>query len=239
MKRIILVPLVLGALIFFLGFSTLKSANSEANGYAATIDQLYTELEPVSEKPSFDAFYYGMQGYLKLADEGEINNPKYLTIVDYSLPSTRKRLWVIDMDDHTVVQQSLVAHGKNSGLDSAHVFSNKPGTNKSSLGFFLTGRIYQGKHGLSLRLRGLEPGINNNARERDIVIHPAWYATQAYINNHGRLGRSFGCLALPPKMNKKIIMEVRKGSLLFVYYPDPSYINHSDILADVNPPIGP
>lgn len=239
MKRILWIPFFVGFLTFFTVFSPLSSGGPVRDSYEETIDLVYSELEPAVEKPSFDAFYYGMEGYLKMKDAGEIGNPRYLTIVDYSLPSTKKRLWVIDMDNHVIVQKTLVAHGKNSGVNRAHDFSNKPGTYMSSLGFFLTGHIYEGKHGLSLRLRGLEPGINDHARERDIVIHPADYATRAFIKQNGRLGRSFGCLALPPRVNKQIIMKVRRSALLFVYYPEPSYFRHSKILADVPLPNGP
>lgn len=213
--------------------SALAATYSDDNSVGMSpISEKYNDLAPADQRPSYDAFRYGMEGYRKMLADGMLDNDRYLTIVDYSLPSTQKRMWVIDVKRDRIVQRSLVAHGRNSGVKRAHSFSNKPGSYKSSIGFFLTGKVYRGKHGLSLRLTGVEPGINDHARERDIVIHPASYATHSFIDRYGRLGRSYGCLALPPAVTSRIIREVKRRSSLFVYYPDSSYLEHSKFLGE-------
>lgn len=210
--------------------------NEDGGNAFGSILLMYNQLGPAAERPSYNAFYYAMKGFLRLDHMDRLTNARYLTIVDYSLASSRKRLWVIDVPEHRIVQTSFVAHGKNSGLTMARLFSNKSGSHKSSLGFFLTGRTYVGKHGFSLKLRGIEPGINDQAFERSIVIHPASYATEEFVRHYGRLGRSFGCLALPPVINKKIISEIKNESCLFIYYPDKEYLNHSLLLTGVKRP---
>lgn len=140
-----------------------------------------------------------------------------LTIIDYSLPSTQKRLFVIDLARRVLLYQSHVAHGRNSGSVRAHSFSNRPGSLMSSLGAFRTAETYQGKHGYSLRLDGLEQGLNDQARDRTIVVHAAHYADPAHIGRCGRLGRSQGCPALPPALSNDIINAISGGSCLFVW----------------------
>lgn len=142
-----------------------------------------------------------------------------ITLIDFSLPSTQKRLWVIDLSTTTILAESYVAHGKNSGVTNAEKFSNRPNSYQSSLGFYKTGKTYYGKHGYSLRLYGLEKNINDLAFQRAIVMHPASYATEQFIEEHGRLGRSFGCPALPPDVSQKIIDYIKDESLLFIYHP--------------------
>lgn len=140
-------------------------------------------------------------------------------MVDFSLSSKENRLWVIDLNKNTILFQSLVAHGRNSGNEFADEFSNKPESHQSSLGLYLTGETYIGKHGYSLRLDGQEKGINSNARDRAIVIHGADYVSENFIKQHGRLGRSFGCPSLPNEVSKEIIDAIKDKSCLFVYYP--------------------
>lgn len=140
-----------------------------------------------------------------------------LTIVDYSQPSNHKRLWVINMTTGEILHHTYVAHGKNSGLKEATRFSNQPKSYMSSLGVFMTGKPYVGQHGLSLRLHGLEPGINDNAYRRAIVMHSAHYVSESFAKQHGRLGRSHGCLVVSPHQSKAIIQDIQDGSLLFIY----------------------
>ncbi len=161
-------------------------------------------------------------------------NPKradLLTVIDYSLPSTERRLWVLDLDAGEVRFHERVAHGKHTGANRAREFSNESGSLKSSLGVFRTDETYEGKHGYSLRLDGLEPGINDNARDRAIVIHAAHYATAEFAAAHGRLGRSWGCPALDPEVSADVIDAIHGGTLLVAYYPDPDWLDGSRFLA--------
>jgi hypothetical protein len=153
-----------------------------------------------------------------------------LTVIDYSLPSTQRRLWVLDLESEDVLFHELVAHGRGSGENFAVLFSNLEGSKQSSLGLFRTGETYDGKHGYSLRLSGLEPGVNDLAEERAIVIHGADYATPAFAERHGRLGRSWGCPALDPSVHRRVIDTIKDGTALFVYYPDDEWLGESSFL---------
>ncbi len=188
------------------------------------IDSIYNLLGHSELKPSYKLFYAGIKGYNALIREQRLNNYRYLTLIDFSLSSKLRRLWVIDLESMQVVHNSLVAHGKNTGEEFAIKFSNIPKTNMSSLGFYVTGGTYYGKYGLSLYLDGIESGINDNARKRAIVMHSAPYATRNFINKYGRLGRSYGCPALPPAKSTEIIETIKDKSCLFIYYPDKNYL---------------
>jgi len=142
-----------------------------------------------------------------------------LMLIDYSKPSTEPRLWVFDLAHSRLLFQELVAHGRNSGLNYANRFSNAPNSLMSSLGVFLTGDTYIGKHGLSLRLDGMQKGINDNSLERGIVIHSADYVSPAVANREGRLGRSWGCPAVRPEVAQKLIEAVKGGVMVLAYYP--------------------
>lgn len=166
--------------------------------------------------------------YTKAKSSGLGNN--ILTIVDYSMPSTERRLWVIDMNTKKVLFNTHVAHGKNSGANFATKFSNRHGSNMSSLGLFLTGDIYKGHYGNSLNLFGLENKFNSNAHARRIVFHKALYVNENIIKKIGRLGRSFGCLALNASVADKIMNTIKDGSLVFCYYPDNSWLRESEML---------
>jgi hypothetical protein len=155
---------------------------------------------------------------------------KPLTVIDFSLPSTEKRMWIIDLQDGVILHHGYVSHGRNSGDLMAQKFSNKNSSYMSSLGFYLTAETYQGKHGYSLRLDGLEPGFNDNARERAIVIHGADYAREDFIKQTGRLGRSLGCPALPHEITVEIIDMIKDRSVLFIYGKDDNYLNQSQFL---------
>jgi hypothetical protein len=144
-----------------------------------------------------------------------------LTVIDFSLASRERRLWVLDLAAERVVAQELVAHGRGTGDDIARRFSNRPGSLASSLGTFITGASYQGRHGLSLRLHGLDRGLNDQAAARGIVIHGAEYVNDGIVGRLGRLGRSQGCPALSPAAARRIIPLIRDGTVLFAYYPSP------------------
>jgi hypothetical protein len=173
------------------------------------------------------AFRSSIEVYSRLAKEGQIINDRVITIIDFTKPSYLERLFVIDLVGEKVLYKSLVAHGKNSGENYATSFSNNPDSHQSSLGYYLTGKPYIGRHGYSLLLDGLEKGINDNARKRAVVIHGAEYVSQSYIESNGRLGRSFGCPALPEETVSEIIDTIQEKSLLFIYSSDRNYGKNS------------
>ena len=156
-------------------------------------------------------------GRLKAA--GQSVRSDVLMVIDYSKPSTEQRLWVFDLNRTGLLFQELVAHGRNSGDARAVRFSNEPGSLMSSLGLFLTADTYIGKHGLSLRLQGLQKGVNDNSLERAIVIHAADYVSQSVAQKAGRIGRSWGCPAVRPAISRKLIETVQGGVLMLAYYP--------------------
>lgn len=180
----------------------------------------------------FEVFEYALAGYLKLVSENKLENSKYLTIIDMSMSSNSERLFIINMNDNKIEHQSIVAHGRASGNEFAKYFSNIINSHQSSIGFYHTAETYFGKHGLSLRLDGLEFS-NNNARKRAIVIHSADYVSVDFIKKYGRLGRSFGCPSLPKKDYKEIIQKIKAGSALFIYSSNETYINKSSLLKSV------
>jgi hypothetical protein len=176
-------------------------------------------------------FQLALKGLNKLKEEGQLENSSVLTIVDFSQSSNNKRLYVIDFNKMTVLFNTLVAHGRNTGDEFAHDFSNKAGTLKSSLGFYVTKNQALGSQvGLSLIIQGVEKGFNDNAVNRQIIMHGADYATEDFIRKNGRLGRSYGCPSVPPDMIKPVIQTIEKGSCLFIYYPDNNYLLHSSLL---------
>ncbi len=155
----------------------------------------------------------------------------YLTVIDYSLPSSARRLWVLDMEKRRVLFNELVAHGKNTGLVEAMSFSNSPGSRKSSLGLFRTNTTYRGRHGYSLNLDGLEPGFNDRAYERRIVVHGASYVSPEFVDSTGRLGRSYGCPALDRRVSARVIDLIKDGSAVFAYYPDSGWLKRSPFIS--------
>ena len=159
-----------------------------------------------------------------------LTDKPFVTVVDYSVPSDKRRLAVADMQSGKVLFYTYVAHGKGSGLKYATHFSNQPGTDASSLGVFLTGDTYYGKHGYSLRLRGLDPQFNGAAYSREIVVHSAWYVSKTFAEDHGRMGRSWGCFALSRKVESAIVNLIRGKTVLVGYYPDPKWLHSSVFL---------
>jgi hypothetical protein len=160
-----------------------------------------------------------------------LDDKQLLTIIDYSKPSTERRLWVVDLRYGKVLFNTWVSHGKNSGNVMATSFSNQPGSLKSSIGLFLTQNPYNGGNGYSLRLLGLEQGINDKAYARDIVVHGAWYADPMVIKKYGQIGRSWGCPAVSPAMVQPLIDTIKDNTLVFAYYPDQNWLKHSSFLA--------
>lgn len=185
------------------------------------------------ELPAKELLQTALEGYELLKKEQPIRRQDVITIIDYSLPSNRKRLWVLDLNEAKVLVHCLVSHGRNSGDVMAEKFSNHPGSYASSPGFYITGETYQGKHGLSLRLQGVEDGINDKARERAIVIHGADYVSDRFIEQNGRLGRSLGCPAVPEELSGELIEKIRDGSCLFVYTRSKDYLTKSPVITKI------
>jgi hypothetical protein len=161
---------------------------------------------------------------------GAVEDPATLTVIDYSRPSTEKRLWVYDASTRELLYEELVAHGQGTGENYARRFSNEPNTHASSLGLFVTEGTYIGRNGYSLRLDGLDRGFNHRARERAIVVHGAPYVDAEFARVNGRLGRSWGCPALRESVARQLIDTIKGGSLLFAYYPDPEWLASSAYL---------
>jgi len=173
---------------------------------------------------------------LKLAlaeDNGLIPKRNLLTVIDYSLPSSQPRLFIFDLAKHKLLFRELVAHGKSSGGNIANFFSNSPGSLATSLGLFVTADTYNGGNGYSLRLRGLEEGVNDMAWDRAIVLHGASYVSNEAVKVLGRLGRSWGCPAVRPEISQQIIDTIRGGSPVFAYYPDQGWLSTSAFLKQV------
>ena len=191
---------------------------------------LYESMNLQALGLSKEAFNYAVEGYNYLLSTGKLNNDNILSVVDFSLPSSKKRLFVIDMENGKLLYNTYVAHGRNSGKVYANEFSNRPESFKSSLGFYITKGTYTGKHGYSLQLEGEEKGINDNALSRAIVIHSASYVNEKVVKSQGYVGRSLGCPALPEKLAKPIIRTIKDGSCFFMFSPNSNYVAKSQIL---------
>lgn len=220
MKQFVLFILIITV---FLGCSTMYYNKTPMP--LSAIDKVYEDasLEPVMQK---DVFRMAMTGYSKIAPK----NDSLISIIDFSRSSTDKRFYLIDLANKILLFNTYTSHGVNTGEDQAFAFSNKNGSRQSSLGFYLTAETYKGKHGTSLKLDGLERGFNNRARKRYIVIHSADYVSESFIKEHGRLGRSWGCPALPPDLTQDIIEKIKEGSVLFIYGDDDNYLSNSKLI---------
>lgn len=219
------------AIFFVITGIALKPAMAKNTGTSAS-QRLYHELEfsSSSDLPSEEVFTIAYKGYSALKTVPGTVKKNILTVIDFSLPSKEKRLWIINLATKKVLFNDYVAHGRNSGEDMAGVFSNTSGSYMSSIGFYVTGETYQGKHGLSLLLEGMDRDYNSNARSRAIVMHGADYVNADFIKKYGRLGRSLGCPSVPMEIHKDIINTIKEGSTLFIYYPDPVFLEKSEIL---------
>lgn len=226
-------PLVLILFLFIISWRNLPEkigANSTGSPGNANIDSFcstyFRLLGGEALKPDYEVFKKALTGFLNLKAENKIKK-NILSIIDFSISSKLERLWIIDMYKMEVVHLTLVAHGKNSGVEFASHFSNTPNSCQSSLGFYLTGEIFYSQHGMSLSLDGVEPGINDKARERGIIMHGANYVSKDFIRRYGLLGRSFGCPAIPMEDHEKIITLLAGQSCMYIYYPDNNYQNSS------------
>jgi len=212
-------------------FSFLFSrSNNEAFGSSSWVNKETSILKSQASNINEKVLRLSLTAYLHAKRQGRAVKP-YLTVIDFSKASYEKRLWVFDMSRNRELYNTWVTHGKNSGGVEATSFSNTPGSLKSSLGVFLTDEPYMGGNGYSLRLRGLERGVNDNAYRRDIVIHGAWYANAATIRKYGQAGRSWGCPAISNDLARPVINTIKGSSMVFAYYPDRNWLSHSQYLA--------
>ena len=219
------------------------SASPKVNAANSEQGRIFTDTEKISKNDLlFDTLHLGklglgrraydcaMVGYNILKAKGKLTNPDILSIADMSTPSGKKRLFVLDVKNYKLLFATYVAHGKNTGLDKALFFSNDMESNKTSVGFYITSTTYAGKHGYSMRLEGLEIGFNNNAKQREIVMHSADYVEESVIRSQGYIGRSLGCPALSPAVNRSVIDKIKDGTCLFIYGNDGKYIGDSKLL---------
>lgn len=236
---------VVGALIFSFAFTS----TDEIAGSTIAENSSIPELEIDSKKsfkeeaadlyssfskknpsmPAISAFENGLKGYKKLEAQGKISN-QLLTIVDFNLSSKKKRMWILDMENQKVLYNTYTAHGRNTGGEFASKFSNKENSHQSSLGFYMTAETYYGGNGLSLRMDGMEKGINSNARKRYIVIHGADYAEPEFIKRYGRLGRSYGCPSVPNRIAKELINRIKGESVVYIHKDNNNYQKTSILL---------
>ena len=217
--------ILLSALTFPIGNASPKKSLSMSERLVNETELIYEQMN-LKGLIDFNAFEAAYVGYKKLNN----NKNNLLTIIDFNLPSTEKRMYVLDLSKKEVLYVTHVAHGRNSGGNIATSFSNKNGSYQSSLGFYRTAETYNGGNGYSLRLDGLEKGINDLARPRAVVIHGADYCNEDFIKSTGRLGRSYGCPALPQELNKPIINTIKDGSLIFIYADKPDYYASTKVL---------
>lgn len=213
------------------GFSKLdccyNSINNKSNYEEAS---LYDQLQLSELGLKKEIFDNALKGWNALLEKNNLENPNVLSIADLSQSSNLKRLYVIDLVQKKVLFNTYVAHGNKSGEEFASSFANKLNSHKSSLGFYVTGNTYNGQHGLALRLKGLEKGINDIAEERGIVVHGAPYVSESFIKQVGRLGRSQGCPAVPAALCIPIVNSIKEGSCFFIFYPDSDYFKKTQLL---------
>lgn len=213
--------LLFGVILTLLSFTAFSKNNS--------LNRKYMKLQ-LEGKLDYGNFEKALKGFDKI--DGKKKND-LIVIIDYTKPSIEERFFLIDLKNDKVLYNTLVAHGKNSGQNETITFSNVPNSYKSSLGFFLTESTYNGEFGYSLKLKGLEEGINSNAWERNIVFHGADYVSKSFIDQFGFLGRTQGCPALPKELNAEIINKIQGGTVVFVIGNDHNYENRSPLLASL------
>jgi hypothetical protein len=195
-----------------------------------SLQSLYNGIGLEKYGLSFEVFRYGMVGFYSLKHEGKLSGKQVVSIIDFTKKSTEKRFYTIDLANQKVIFHSLVSHGKNTGENEAKAFSNVPNSNQSSLGFYVTGETYSGSKGYSLRLDGMDNGINDKMRERAVVMHDAEYVSDSWIQKYGRLGRSQGCPALPKGVARKVIDTIKDKTMIFAYYKDDALLTASNYL---------
>ena len=209
------------------------SANLPAVNNNGPFRIIYDSLRLSAKGLASEAFDNAIAGYTILRENGELDKDDILTIADFTQLSSQKRLFVIDLKNCKLLYNTYVAHGENSGKGMATLFSNKNESLQSSPGFYVTAGTFDGKHGFSMKLKGMEKNINDKAEERGIIMHSANYVSETFIRSHGYLGRSWGCPAVLKEMNKPIISKIKNGSCLFIYSKCKNYFKQSALLKSV------
>jgi len=217
LRRLFLVAATLGSVC-----SPAFAANTSAPVLYNSLSKAAPELNPQVLQSALSA--------MQCAVNNGASQARHLAVIDYSMPSTARRLWIFDLTSKKLVLRELVAHGQNSGENFATRFSNSEGSFQSSLGLFRTRESYQGANGYSLRMDGLEPGINDRARDRDIVIHGASYVNPLWSQRQGRIGRSQGCPAVRPQVARQVVDNLKNGQFMFAWYPDQRWLKSSAYL---------
>ena len=216
----------------FLYFSNAQTGLSKERQLALkkaelNIKELYNELNAAQYDLSFTAFRYAYIGYQTMKKQHRLNNKELFSIIDFTKDCNSKRFYTIDLEKMKIVYYTYVAHGKKSGERMATSFSDAVESNKSSIGFYITGSTYNGGNGYSLILHGDEKGYNSNLAKRSVVVHAADYANEDYIARNGRMGRSLGCPALPENIYKQVIETIKEKTMIFAYYNDAKYLKTS------------
>ncbi|MBW8362408.1 MAG: murein L,D-transpeptidase catalytic domain family protein [Kaistella sp.] len=206
----------------------IADLKTETNSAAEIYKSIDFSSGHILNSDVFEKAFLGFNNLKKAAKLDESAN--LLTVIDFSLSSTQKRLWVIDLDTKKVLYNSLVAHGKNTGDEFAKNFSNTESSLQSSMGFYITKSTYTGENGYSLKLLGMDPGFNDNAYKRAVVMHGADYVSDDFIKSQHRIGRSWGCPAVPRELAQPIINTIKGKNCLFIYFPDQDYLNSSQWL---------
>jgi hypothetical protein len=209
---------------------TYKTVYTGENALEIESNLLYDEMSLGELGLGKKAFEYAYRGYKNLMNRGLITKQNIISVVDFSQSSNNKRLYILDVENKEILVNTFVAHGRNSGKEFATAFSNSVSSLKSSLGFFITKETYYGEHGLSLRIVGMEKGINDNAGKRAVVIHGAEYLGEKYLNGNSFSGRSWGCPAVPSHLSGQIIDMIKDGTVMFIYHPTQKYLSKSRIL---------
>ena len=204
---------------------------SVSNSFLAKNLAVYDSLNLAEEGLSINVFEMALKGMEKLIEAGITQRDNIIAIADFSQPSSSKRLYIVDLSNYELKFRTWVAHGRNSGTEMARRFSNKMSSYQSSPGFYVTKSTYQGKHGYSLRLEGVERGINDNADRRAIVMHGAEYVDPNLIPKLGYIGRSQGCPAIPMNLHRPVIDQLKEGACLFIYSPADSYVKKSSLIS--------
>ncbi len=224
-KLILLFSLIISG-YSYVSFGRMAQVWDNIEKFENYIRELYNQCE-LYDTLKYKVFRYAVIGYINL--DRHLTNKRVITIIDYTQPSSAKRNYVIDLKSGKLLYNTLVAHGENTGDDFSKYFSNENNSRKSSIGFYVTGKTYNGRYGYSMRLNGMEP-CNNNAKKRAIVIHGAAYVSSEHIKKNGMLGRSGGCPALPLGESRSIINTTKNSSCLYIYYDDEAYLNSSKYL---------
>ncbi|MGB3340735.1 MAG: murein L,D-transpeptidase catalytic domain family protein [bacterium] len=215
-----------------LPLSAVHDEQTDREKFENYMEKIYEECK-LTNKLDYRIFRLAMIGYMNMRTNHLLSDKNIIGVIDYTMSANDKRFFVIDLGSKEFLYHTLVAHGKNTGNKFAEYFSNEPRTQKSSLGFYITGEMYYGKHGYSLKLDGVDSSYNDNARIRQIIIHGANYVSDDWAKKYGRIGRSWGCPALPEGEAKEIIDIIKDGCCLFSYFDNEKYLT-SSIYLNIN-----